>query len=393
MENSFEKFKAQKKNRGLSDAVISERWKQRKNALKQGRRDNNARNRRENPSSYSTVQMSECCSSYSMALVNPWCVEVPPGIPGSLVLPSFKTGGRSRGTLTIGTQGTGWIAANPYGLENSSLIPSSQFLPILTTTALYNSDAYQPYSSAIALSTGVSSTFLDTPLGLDRFVVPGLAYRVVGYGIKIRYVGSEVGRGGRVFAHRNSINAPIVIPSAGATAVLANTLTQNKETSTVPVDRKWHAVLYKPAAASDLAYAERDDIIVAGSAYPANLLQAPSLLLMITGATPGQSFEYDIQGWYEIIGSNLPALTPTFSDPVGMAAIGSANAVHQPETDVEANHKTFSEHVFNAMRGLSGHVVKHVLENSDSYKIAAKAALAAGTGNVTPLLTHFKQQE
>lgn len=378
---TYEQFANKPKHQGLPSSEIRRRWQQH---LSNQEATTSAQTQ--------TGGLSPCCSGYAAALTDPWCVEIPPGIPSDIPLPSFKFSGRSRGTFTIGSGGTGFVAANPYAPWGSQSLPNAQYMPILFTSATYAStDTYRPYQSATGLALGVAAVTLDCPFDFNRYEITspptGLSYRVVGYGIKIRFVGSEMNRGGRVYAARSPINTPIVTASASAFSVSNVQLTANKETSTVPVDREWHCALYKPSVGADLAYSERGDTITIGSQiFPTELLQGPSLLMLVTGATAGQSFEFDIQGWFEAIGPNVPSLTPTISDPIGMAALATANANTQPTTNVDQNKAGYMSMAIDALHSMSGMVYNHVSNNAPAYANAAHTAYNVYRG-ANPLRT------
>lgn len=312
------------------------------------------------------LKLGECCTKYAMALVDPWCLADSVGIPAEVSLPSYKCTIRCRGITTVGSDGCGYVVANPFSPINDGGTISPIFAPVHITTSAYSGIDYKFSTTSYALANGVAPQWCDSPFSLPQFQVnttnPGAALkaRVVGAGIKIRYVGSEFQRAGRVIAYRSPMNLPIIAAAVTGTPVVTQSeLLRNKETSTVPVDRQTHCAIYRPAVPTDLSYGEADDMNIPLGNYPRRMVDGPSLLMFITGSTAGQTFEYDYVAHYELIGTNLPGFTITSPDPVGMAAIGAANSVAQPTTNVEENTKSFMSRI-NHHLSQATHVLEQV---------------------------------
>lgn len=270
--------------------------------------------------------MSDCSVSYALALSDPWDCPTPPCIPDNITLESFKFSVRARGTANVGTGGVGFVGINPFnpyalslgntytGVATNSTFAGTTFLPSALGVDLIPTDASQPYTNAV---------------GYDQ------AYRVVGCGLKVCYSGNEMNRQGMWTLARDPSNSPI--PSGTAN----NGLLLFRETASVPVDKHWHACLYKPATASDVTYAPRG-LDIDGTATGTNLFYSgPSMIAMLSGGTPGASFQYDFIAWFEMTGRSLPMLTKSDADPLGMALVSSAVSSHQPETNPQANAVAF----------------------------------------------------
>jgi len=313
------------------------------------------------------MQLGVCCEQYAMALVDPWClISGLVGIPAELPLPSYKFSVRARGILTIGSEGTGYVSVNPFAPFNDQGSTSGIFAPVHVTTANYSGLDYRFSLPSYGLVTGVVPQWPDSPFSLAQFQEvpdkPGanLRVRTVGAGVKISYAGSEFKRSGRAIAYRSPMNLPIIGTTVTSTPVVTQSdLLRNKETATVPVDRKWHSAVYKPATPTDLSYGEADDISIPIGNYPRRMVAGPSLLVFITGSTPGESFEFDYLGHFEAIGSSLPGFTTTTPDLVGMGAVSAANSTAQPSTDVETNKKTFLQSINEHLDNMT-HIVNKV---------------------------------
>lgn len=259
---------------------------------------------------------SQCALNYAQALLDPWAVSNPPCVPDPITLPSFKFGARIRGNFVLGAAGAGYVIASPY-------------YPSGNTISLYyvSGSLYATQTFGGLLEAGTTSATSDSPFTNTQFSVGGASYRPVGSGLATRYVGNEQTRGGQMVLYRTSQNQ--LVP----TGTTQNLLLNNNEATTVPVDRDWHYVTWKPAVAQDTAYT---------FGFPVN--QFP-LIIFVFGGTAAMSFEFDFITWFEVIGTDVPALTPSSDDTLGYAVIKSGIAVPQPPDSPASNFRRFIETV------------------------------------------------
>lgn len=269
--------------------------------------------------------LSQCSMLYAQALMDPWAVDMPPCIPDQVVLPSYKFGAQARGTFTIGTQGVGFVAVNPY----TGVWTGGGTFSVYYTGATYALQAYTSVGGTTGLGAGQS----DTSLLQSSWNPDGYQFRVVGCGVKCRYMGSEISRSGRFIEYRHPNNYQI------ANGSTAQDLLQNRETQTAPADRKEHFVVYRPAGSQDLAYLNNDGFTP--------LPVTPTMVVMIEGGTPGQSFEYDVQWWFEVAGRLLPTVTKSDSDPIGLAAVKSALPKAQSKESPGSTFKSFVSDIYD----------------------------------------------
>lgn len=269
--------------------------------------------------------LSDCTRDYASALMNPWDMESPPCIPDLITLPSYKFGARARGTFQIGTAGVGFVAISPYaGVARQTSFPLSIF------HVYYTSSAYSLATfTDVGGTTGLGAAFNDTPLLLDNLSRKGFQFRTVGCGVKCKYMGSEISRSGRIVEYRQPNNQAITVGST------AQDLLNNREANTAANDRKEHYVQFRPANQADLYY--QDQL----------LFSNPTMLLLVEGGTPGQSFEYDAVWWFECTGQLLPSLSRSHSDPIGTAAVHGALPLHQPTGTPAQNSENFLHRVVN----------------------------------------------
>ena len=275
---------------------------------------------------YST--MAECSKKYLTVICNPWAPVAGVCVPDTITIPSYKVSFFTRGTFTVGVNGTGWVSMNPYVCWGDQ--PWLQL-----TTNLYVS----PDVDNSEINTHYDSVTNNSSFTQSQFTAFGrLRRRLVAGGIKARYIGAELTRSGRMVEFREPINESVFATGTNQTFA---TLLGNRETVPMPVDRQYHYAIWRPAVPEDTAYMSIG-----------NLAQA-CLLIAVEGAPPGSTFEYDATAHFEIVGSAVPSVSKSEADVIGHSAIASviAQSGHQPTVTPEQNlvnmikevHKTAEE--------------------------------------------------
>lgn len=278
--------------------------------------------------------LSDCSVNYALALSDPWDTPEPPCIPDNITVESWKFSVRSRGTGVVGLNGVGYVAMNPF---NPYAYSATNTTTVYVTDATYNTTGYNLNVAGSIVQTTDATQPYTNAINYDQ------AYRVVGAGIKVCYTGNEMNRQGIWLSVRDPSNSPV----PGGTTV--NGFLTFRETVQSAVDKEWHCCLYKPTTASDSAYAPngRDIDGTAPSGYLYN--QFPCMLMMLSGGTPGASFQFDTIQWIEMTGRGLPVLSKSHADPFGLSVASAAVSSHQPESSPQQNAvafaKSMDEHV------------------------------------------------
>jgi len=219
-----------------------------------------------------------------------------------------------RGRFEVGAAGVGYISMNPYVCWGDT--------PMLTgTTANYTASIIT--QSVVNPGTMLTNFNNNSPYTIAQFNTFNNCRRVVGAGLRARYIGPELTRSGRVIEYRHPINGSVFTIGTGQ---IADYL-RNRETEPGPVDREWHYVVWRPALPADIAY--RD----ASSAF------AASLLFAVEGAPPGAAFEFDAMVHFEIVGELCPTTSASHSDVIGHSVVSGAMELgaHQPDLPPKEN--------------------------------------------------------
>lgn len=253
------------------------------------------------------AHLSQCARLYAAALSNPWACDSPPCVPDDKVTPSYKFSVRAKGNFTVGTIGTGFIVVCPKTFGNDfSGVNSTVF----KSNSTFTGNTIQANAVVVGVDEAALSRFpyqiSDIGGGISK-----LQARLVGYGLRCFYTGTELNKGGLIQVFRQPQNSTTHQMTSDNLYSLSNT-------KAIPCDRRKHSVCWQPITPNDFEYsvnANNTDRTVATADTG-----APCMGVMVSGATTGNSFEYEIIAHYELLGSPI-LTTKSHSDSVGMSAI------------------------------------------------------------------------
>lgn len=235
--------------------------------------------------------LTMCEEMYIRALADPF----DPVIQGKVCYPSFpakksvKQIGNATVNVAIGTNGLGWLAFD--------VTPSNANNAIFYTDATYAGDSGSAITTTVG--SGVHATTWATPNESGTFTESttgvGNQFRIVCAGAKFRYTGTELNRGGSVFAittpQQDSLNGCILGNSADPML--------SREHA---VDMEYQTVVLPPMHDDDVQWKDGDEIFPwsDGGTTTAN----PLLALVFVG-TPGNTFVVRLMEHIEVAGQNF----------------------------------------------------------------------------------------
>jgi len=255
-----------------------------------------------------TFFMSQCARDYGYCLVDPFGYEKYaegrlPCIPDVLDFPSRKFYSRARGVMTTSSTGFGFLSATPFTV--TPVTDQANGFPQYAFT----NDAAQAVSATCTnnlIQTGFGFGFLTAcPSGFPTNGTQGhnFAFRCVALGIRVRYIGTELQRGGQII--------PIVGRSLQGSTY--NQILADPLTSPTPVDRKWHGCFYRPTDSTDTNY--RTSI---------NGIGQDTRIALCLSSTPGNNFEFEVTSYFECIphlDAKVDSTTASHSDSTGYSFI------------------------------------------------------------------------
>jgi len=265
--------------------------------------------------------LSTCSFTYLKVLADPFISTIVEAcIPDVIALPSRKEFYTAKGTFTVGTNTVGFVSMNPWNM----IVANPTTNAIGTEAAICASvTGFNLPGSPVAPNSATPNVVFYSGNGLfsaGALNTNDLEFRLVGAGLRIRYIGSKLLQAGHVSMFRFPNNTPL---GTGAPPVvsLTNALTVPSN-HTSPVDsEKWCQITYAPSRTSDISYVSYDTPTVPGN------LDYRIMHALIEGAPAGQSFEWEAVAFFEIVGGGVTVglqATPSHSDPVGYSAVLSS---------------------------------------------------------------------
>lgn len=256
------------------------------------------------------VALSQCTRQYAATLIDPFNHHGH-GVPCVPSMPSWKTFVFARGQMSTGSAGIGWLILNPLrAIANDG--NSIRF-----TTPAFAGTTIDPVAAGVTIISG------NSPYALSQFSGQelGISYRIVSAGIRMRYAGAEIERGGTITAvqHPNHANLD------NATIANLNSLSVAKRYA---VDRNWTSVQWCPVFPDE--YVFRTDSGALAIFPMAIMVEAPNPAIPLL-------FDFEVTVNMELVGSPVRGMTPSMSDSQGFSAVqaaiqGAAMVTNSPNT-------------------------------------------------------------
>lgn len=247
------------------------------------------------------VRLSPCARAYAHTLMNPF--EGPMGcVPSTPALLSRKVRVFARTTMTTGTNQFGFVCADP----RSSTANGNVCLKV--TTATY---AGTTFDLATTPPTGVTDVVSNSDYATLGGTT-GITVRPVGSGIRMRYAGTELNRGGIVVGLQDPNHNSL---QGRTQANLESDINSKRFT----VSRNWVTVLYKPAYQADTDFGN----IVANTGAAADLCFFMGLCCTAP-ATAAAVFDVEFFTVFEAQGAAVRGTTISEVDETGFGAVQTA---------------------------------------------------------------------
>lgn len=248
------------------------------------------------------VEYSQCTKDYASSSVAPWN-NASPCLPHGFPLASRKMKTFARGIATIGSD-IGFVIARPAaGASNNNFV-------VLSTDAGYAGSTVRD-----STTMGVNASVANSDYASSSFSTSSNQYRLVTAGIRIKYRGTALARGGRIVA----LEEPDHQSLDGHT--VSQLLSYKGATSLRPSggDDWTELVSSGPKVPSELQYSEN----FLPTANPSN----NAYMVLAFEGVPDLAFEWEFWGNYEIIGSDVRSKTISHHDAPGAFSISNALTV------------------------------------------------------------------
>jgi hypothetical protein len=371
---------------GLSNKEKEKRWAQYKmsqRANKMPGRTTSTRVRVRNDALH--LKMTPCAVDYAKALVTPFSLSTAACIPDLHAVPSKKVRVKTRGVFSTGVGGNGQLIMVPWCTAND-------------TTLIFGTDAASNIGPLVAQAGAGITFFPATKLpykiqDFASFTVGGIRARLVGAGVRIRYIGPEISRSGQIVGFREPDNTSCTSLSFDRIRSLATSKTFSNK-------RQWTYCSYRPVQPSEYEYSpfpcSPESASKTSSSF--DLTQG----FVISGTTdssgnPGPApFEFEAIQFIEYIG-NIDNITHTHVDVVGMSHVRNALPGKSVTDSMLHTAKEVAHNLESSLKSAApaigaGVLGYHLLakgSSSEAAGLAAEEASSAASGGFFSTIKHF----
>jgi hypothetical protein len=295
--------------------------------MPQQKRKNKNRPRRQPVVGHNSLGLSACAAHYALAVGSPYSREANgacvPTFPARM---SQKVTAFQTGAVIVGGQQFGFVGVAPCVANNGGMIYSS--------TGAYNGTSVDYLNGTGVFVASLNSLPYSSAqlLGGDVSVPAPVSGRIVSCAIRVRYVGTELNKGGIMYC--------LVTPDHTNTNGLSmQTLSAYSETIKMPVGRQWTTIVASAIDQSECSYPEESSVptgdpTIRQMLYPfsqqnaisptAQTVGAPIIIIGIQ-STAQNSFEYEVVQHVEYIGPLTQSMaTKSHSDQNGLSKVTEA---------------------------------------------------------------------
>lgn len=286
--------------------------------------------------------LSECAINYVKAIHAPWS-SVRACVPLEPCFPSMKVTTWVKGSMVTGTQGVGFVLVKPTAMVAND-----------ANSVFFSSNATTFVTAALSTSAaGTGATNSNSPFTASTFTADETYYRLVGCGIRVRYVGTELNRGGSVVSLCEPDHTSLDTFGRGS-------LMTYKSVHAEATRRGWHECCWFPIDAVEVAY----------RADPVND-STPCMAVMVQAADSGTSvtYEYEVFCKFEAHGRTAQSMTYMRGDAAGGNAALQHFAAHAPTGRINSTHSSIKSSLDNVDK-----IVKDASGIYNSVKNAASSA-------------------
>lgn len=256
------------------------------------------------------IHLSPTTEAYMHAIANP--SDAPAAGMAVGGIPSEKMKVWSRGSFATGTTGFGYILVRPA----TGAATGAGVTAVMGVTSL---SSYTGSTMSNVVGANTQAVISNSTYVPSQFSATGVKYRLVAAEVRVRYVGTELNRGGNAVVYcdpnHNSVAA------YGQAQLLTNPSAGRSDIEMAEwISCKYNGVVDPTEENYSFGFTEAD-----------NKANNWCMAIAIQSAAVAQPFDYEVYAHFEIIGANSTNLSSTISDPVGHGAVNTAAQTAQIE--------------------------------------------------------------
>jgi hypothetical protein len=272
-----------------------------------------------------TFRLGHCAGLYAHSLADPFTGPPEACLPVSPSIMSSKQRVFIRGQMaTSSTDGRGFIVAQPWAAnDNGSTTVGGA--PIYYSSATWVPAAGVAIPALSTATAGINVASTNSPYTRAFFGVAtgGIQARLVSFGMRIRYAGTELNRGGRVLLFEDpEHNGFDPLQPVAISTILANEKAKEHK-----VGEDWLTLC-------STGPTQPNEYDFLGTYQPPTGLASFYLMAVVQSAAVGQTFDYEVFWNWEFAGSPVRGKTYSESDDQGVSVVlGAIKSVNNNQLD------------------------------------------------------------
>ena len=260
-----------------------------------------------------TFRVGKCASDYAASLADPFSGPTEACLPVTPSISSRKIRTFVRSTLNVGTQGLGFLTAQPLACNDGSTVGGS-----VGTAAVYCSSAAFAGNTGIPVlnttTTGVVALNHNGDYSSIQFSAQSAQVRLVSMGFRVRWAGTELNRGGRVLLYEDPEHADWSTTGLSISQFLAN-----EKSREFKMSEDWLTLCQSgPVMPQEYDFATTPFGPYGSSASPAHYM------LCLIQCAAGSLIDFEVYWNYEVSGRNVRGKSRSEADDLGFTTVSSA---------------------------------------------------------------------
>jgi len=283
--------------------------------------------------------LSKCAREYKRVLENPFSGNVA-CVPSAFNTPSLKQSFRAFGTFQTGTNGFGGIVVSPLSTcfnDTNTTVGTDPSTAILYTNSTYTLTTLPAYNS-----TNAQAASTNSPYSYSSATNATVQFKLVSCGIRVRNVTAQLNRGATTIGIETPQHTDL--QQKGISGI-----TLWDQAGLGDSDGRWNVITYHPNDQFELSYFGKGNWINNANIgvdqyYGQPLTHFLGFAVQATTTANTQTYEYEVVTVAEIIGTQVHGLSPSPSDPAGLAAVQNTYADARSRKPQVADDSWFNSH-------------------------------------------------
>jgi hypothetical protein len=230
--------------------------------------------------------------------------------------------------------GTGVLNATGIGMINA--IPENGVTNNFGTVFYSNAPASPPFFTTDSTTYSIGGANMKSSYASGSFFVGSvdtISQRIVGFGIRVRNIGTVLNSAGAVYMAQT--NPRVTLDTYGIDDVKKQAGYKEYQFA----DREWHTITRHICCSSDKEFLQFNSTTSKWVTSPlGDNVNSSNYLGILMQGTPGQPFEWEVVGHYELMGPNLDQVGVVHIDEPGVHNVISQASILRHQDNATKDH-------------------------------------------------------